>query len=634
MPTVDELLNVSNEVTTCTINPDTREIIVPEKYKVLGVFSDEKVTKIPFTCPRVVGNNVDLTEYNLYINYQNASGASNAYLIDDLVVSGDNITFSWLLSRYVTFSQGVVKYSFCAKKLDGDTISNEWNTTIATGLVIQGLEATREIIEENPDIIESLISKAHTHENKAVLDKFSETDGKPTYDGIAIGSGGTGGASTAEDVSYTNTQLPTVENVKAALDTLVTKSHTHSNKDALDLLSVSNGKLQYNGSDVGLKGDKGDPFTYSDFTTEQLAALKGEKGDKGDPGAQGIQGEKGEKGDKGDQGEPGATGAAGPQGPKGDKGDKGDKGPAGANGYTPVKGTDYFTEADKTELVAMVTESLGGNPVFGYVDENNNIIVSGNLADGTYFVKYEMEDGSTVDIGDLVLDTNVYYTVTNTLTNCINSNSATQAVGGGSYSATITANSGYELSSVVVTMGGTNISSSAVSGGTITIAEVTGDIVITAVATETVVTPTYTNRLPLAVDIDGNPYVGANGEAGYKAGYKMSTGSGNESAVSGAYCSGFIPISDIYDIVRIKNITLSSSAYINNIVFYNSKKEKLYGVAGTENAFNNSFQVANGVYSVYAANWLSVTTGSDISFFRFSCGGITDGTIVTVNEEI
>lgn len=30
---------------------------------------------------------------------------------------------------------------------------------------------------------------------------------------------------------------------------------------------------------VALKGDKGDPFTYDDFTPEQLAALKGEKGD-------------------------------------------------------------------------------------------------------------------------------------------------------------------------------------------------------------------------------------------------------------------------------------------------------------------------------------------------------------------
>lgn len=64
------------------------------------------------------------------------------------------------------------------------------------------------------------------------------------------------------------------------------------------------------GNIQGPKGDKGDAFTYNDFTQEQLAALKGPKGDTG---AQGL------KGDKGD------TGA---QGLKGDKGDKGDNGTA------------------------------------------------------------------------------------------------------------------------------------------------------------------------------------------------------------------------------------------------------------------------------------------------------------------
>ena len=38
----------------------------------------------------------------------------------------------------------------------------------------------------------------------------------------------------------------------------------------------------------GLKGDKGDPFTYEDFTPEQLAALKGERGDQGEPGVNNI----------------------------------------------------------------------------------------------------------------------------------------------------------------------------------------------------------------------------------------------------------------------------------------------------------------------------------------------------------
>lgn len=64
----------------------------------------------------------------------------------------------------------------------------------------------------------------------------------------------------------------------------------------------------------GEKGDKGDPFTYEDFTEEQLSSLKGEKGDKGEQGIQGIQG---------------VQGVQGIQGAKGDKGDKGDTGNSG-----------------------------------------------------------------------------------------------------------------------------------------------------------------------------------------------------------------------------------------------------------------------------------------------------------------
>lgn len=131
--------------------------------------------------------------------------------------------------------------------------------------------------------VEQLMAAKHSHSNKAVLDKFAETNGKPTYDGKALGGGG---ASTAEGVSYTNTQLPNISNVKTALDTLVPKSHNHANKDTLDLLSAADGKLKYNGSDVGLKGADGE------------------------------------------------------------------------DGKTPVKGTDYWTAADKTEIVADTLAAL------------------------------------------------------------------------------------------------------------------------------------------------------------------------------------------------------------------------------------------------------------------------------------
>lgn len=42
-----------------------------------------------------------------------------------------------------------------------------------------------------------------------------------------------------------------------------------------------------------------------------------------------------------------------------------------------------------------------GGDVVGYIDSDNNIILSGALAEGTYTVKYEKEDGTTVDIGTL-----------------------------------------------------------------------------------------------------------------------------------------------------------------------------------------------------------------------------------------
>lgn len=39
---------------------------------------------------------------------------------------------------------------------------------------------------------------------------------------------------------------------------------------------------------MGLRGEKGEPFRYEDFTPEQLESLKGEKGDKGDKPVSGV----------------------------------------------------------------------------------------------------------------------------------------------------------------------------------------------------------------------------------------------------------------------------------------------------------------------------------------------------------
>ena len=82
--------------------------------------------------------------------------------------------------------------------------------------------------------------------------------------------------------------------------------------------------------ETGPQGEKGDPFTYADFTQEQLAALTGPQGPKGDTGDTGPQGPQGEKGETGEQG---------PQGIQGPKGDTGDTGPQGRHRRDRAPGT-------------------------------------------------------------------------------------------------------------------------------------------------------------------------------------------------------------------------------------------------------------------------------------------------------
>lgn len=77
----------------------------------------------------------------------------------------------------------------------------------------------------------------------------------------------TNGGISAEAVSYYNSTQQDVESVMAALNKLFTNSHTHANKDTLDKLSDSNGKLQYNSSDILMKSDK------QEIVNDVLAAL-------------------------------------------------------------------------------------------------------------------------------------------------------------------------------------------------------------------------------------------------------------------------------------------------------------------------------------------------------------------------
>lgn len=168
--TAEELLATMTEPLAeddgyCTIDPETRVITIPPEYQLLGVESDEKAERIYFKCPKIVGDDIDLSKLALRVNFRNAGQVVDQYLVDDVAVDGDNITFSWLLSRRVTQYEGDVNFIVCAVRVSGETITNEWNTTLATAQVLEGLEAEMVLPEEETDIVNQLLSLAETRLN-------------------------------------------------------------------------------------------------------------------------------------------------------------------------------------------------------------------------------------------------------------------------------------------------------------------------------------------------------------------------------------------------------------------------------------------------------------------------------------
>ncbi len=75
------------------------------------------------------------------------------------------------------------------------------------------------------------------------------------------------------------------------------------------------------------------------------------------------------------RGEKGDTGPQGEQGPKGETGATGSQGEAGQDGYTPIKGTDYFTNEDKQEIESEITSKLENQ---GYIKDNNYVHTDNN----------------------------------------------------------------------------------------------------------------------------------------------------------------------------------------------------------------------------------------------------------------
>lgn len=184
MATAEELLNsvLKNEASVLSasdavfvIDGESRTINVPDSERLFGVEGDKDVERKYFQCPKIVGDNIDLSQHQIYVSYaftttENSTSfpdADGLYHCEDVEVSGDNITFSWLLSGNVFANPGFIAFKVMAKKSEGEELKTKWNTAPAIGSVLLTVPDGEEIAEEYPDIINQLLTKMESVEQIA-----------------------------------------------------------------------------------------------------------------------------------------------------------------------------------------------------------------------------------------------------------------------------------------------------------------------------------------------------------------------------------------------------------------------------------------------------------------------------------
>lgn len=146
------------------IDADTREIYVPDSEKLFGVEHDGNAETKYFQCPRYVGKGIDLAACFLRVNFQNANGDRDGYLVKDTTINGERIYFSWELWPKVTQYKGTVQFVLCAS-LPGSTKTADWHTTLAQGNVLEGLEPDAEAVAAaGSDLIAQLLATVQAQE--------------------------------------------------------------------------------------------------------------------------------------------------------------------------------------------------------------------------------------------------------------------------------------------------------------------------------------------------------------------------------------------------------------------------------------------------------------------------------------
>ncbi len=274
----------------------------------------------------------------------------------------------------------------------------------------------------------------------------------------------------------------------------------------------------------------------------------------------------------------GAQGAQGEKGEKGDKGDPGVNGVDGKDGYTPVKGVDYFDGADGKNGVDGKDGKDGEKGADGYTP----------IKGVDYYTEADKSEFSEYIASELAKRGQLKPEL---------AESKEWLEENGDASKLYVLPDGY---------------------------------IYAYMLTEVKAEPPYTNQIPRSFDLkdgvvdENTPYVGLNGEDGYKVGWRFSS-SAVEKELASCCVTGYIPVKE-GDVVRIKNVVREKTGY-GTIYFMTADNQITPGAIYTDSSTGSELD-SGGIYT------FTVPDSPSIQYMRLTAKTIDDTSIITVNEDI
>lgn len=148
------------------IDENLRIISIPPLGVVLGVEGDKDVNSAKFKIVRYY-KGLDLSKFEIRINFANANGDLSYYTVKNLTVTDDTLTFEWLVGYLVTQYKGTVRFVVRMIMTDSSTgeVQHAFDTTVGEARSLEGLLVDVPTDEKVYDIVAQLKADLTDHVN-------------------------------------------------------------------------------------------------------------------------------------------------------------------------------------------------------------------------------------------------------------------------------------------------------------------------------------------------------------------------------------------------------------------------------------------------------------------------------------